>query len=117
MLEGVPPNKPTVTEDDEWDSDFPDDEELEEILRSANLENKADSEGPVDDTVDSDATDIEENDRGEALGYDSDRSDEEPETAEDRQFIDHDESRDTTTSHAALLQQKKEEDENAWLQR
>ena len=116
LLEGTPEKKPDAQDDEEWDSDFPEGEELEEILRNATVTDP-DTEKNTDAENDSDATDIEGDDRGEALGYDSDRSEEEPETAEDRAFINDSEPSDATASHSAILQQKKEEDENAWLQR
>lgn len=117
LLEGSPETKPVVNQDDEWDSDFPDDEELEEILKTAKPAQTPDTDTPVDAEDDSDATEIDEDNQGEALGYESDRSVDEPETAEDRAFIDNAEPTDETTSHSALLQQKKEDDETAWLQR
>ena len=64
-----------------------------------------------------DETLIDEDEKGEVLGSDSDMSVDEPATAEDREFIDDTESNGGEPSHAALYQTQLQNAETQWLNR
>ena len=74
----------------------------------AGAEPGADADAVADN--DSDATMLSEDEDGEVLGYESDRSVDEEPTTEDEAFLDDEEVSDEDGNHAALLNQAREED-------
>ena len=78
-------------------------------------------DGVVAENESNDETDIgsdEEKGINLGCGYESDRSADEPATAEDMEFLDDEEDKNMpSTSHAALLQNARNEDENEFFSR
>ena len=87
---------------------FSDDEDSVESANAELMETDHDDEsGPTDSVTqecDDDETLISDDERADACGHESDRSEDEEPTAEDMEFIDNSESSDNKISHQALLQ-------------
>lgn len=77
----------------------------EEQPEESDTENSHDA-----DVTSDDETDIENDSRN--LGFESERSEEEEETPEDREFIDNEDQNEAGPSHLALLQMQRQKDEN-----
>ena len=97
----------TEFSDDEPETENTDEKNAndEEQFEGSDIEN---SDGA--DATSDDETDIEKDSRN--LGFESERSEEEEETPEDREFIDNEDQNEAGPSHLALLRMQRENDEN-----
>lgn len=115
LLEKTPPISEQLMKDF-LATTFSDDEEMPEIAAAEETteSNAAEVELFISD---SDVTMISEDEKSVTLGYESDRSVEDEPTAEDKAFLDDQETQNNNSAHAALLHNSRIDDDNEFMSR
>ena len=115
LLEKTPPISEQLMKDF-LATTFSDDEEMPETAAAEETADKnlAEAELVISD---SDVTMISDDEKSVTLGYESDRSVEEEPTAEDRAFLDDEDTQHNDSPHAALLQNSRIDDDNDFMSR